>query len=368
MVLTPFDFSSASDAHLGVPDWYLSALREDRAGLMRADALRSLFFVLAAVACIYGFVKNRESKMAKYLPWTLVFFVLLDLWLVDRRYLNKDNFVAKNTYTQVYRATPADKIILKDPDLSYRVLSLNNPFNESHIPYFHKSIGGYSAAKLRRYQELIDLKIMPEIQAVGQSFKSGRLESIQESFKSAPVLDMLNMRYLVFDPSQAPVVNPYAYGNAWFVKEVRMVENADEEMSVAGTGGKDIAWVDQRFADVIRGKSLKTDSLAEVVLTAYKPNSLEYVYRSAEPGVLVFSEVYYPHGWKAFVDGEPVPHFRTNWILRGMEVPAGEHRVEFRFEPDAYFTARIISTVTSAILLLVFAGLLARGLVWGKWS
>ena len=147
-----------------------------------------------------------------------------------------------------------------------------------------------------------------------------------------------------------------------------MVENADEEMSVAGTGGKDIAWVDQRFADVIRGKSLKTDSLAEVVLTAYKPNSLEYVYRSAEPGVLVFSEVYYPHGWKAFVDGEPVPHFRTNWILRGMEVPAGEHRVEFRFEPDAYFTARIISTVTSAILLLVFAGLLARGLVWGKWS
>ncbi len=368
MVLTPFDFSSASDAHLGVPDWYLNALREDRAGLMRADALRSLFFVLAAAACIYGFVKNRESKMAKYLPWTLVFFVLLDLWLVDRRYLNKDNFVAKNTYTQVYRATPADKIILKDPDLSYRVLSLNNPFNESHIPYFHKSIGGYSAAKLRRYQELIDLKIMPEIQAVGQSFKSGRLESIQESFKSAPVLDMLNMRYLVFDPSQAPVVNPYAYGNAWFVKEVRMVENADEEMSVAGTGGKDIAWVDQRFADVIREKSLKTDSLAEVVLTAYKPNSLEYVYRSEEPGVLVFSEVYYPHGWKAFVDGKPVPHFRTNWILRGMEVPAGEHRVEFRFEPDAYFTARIISTVTSAILLLVFAGLLARGLGWGKWS
>lgn len=367
-LLVPFDFSSVNDRKFQLPEWYMNALRSDRAGLLRADALRSLFFILAAAACLYVYIKNKAGKLSKYLPWAVVLLVLVDLWNVDRRYLNYNNFVKKNTYKQVYQPSAADRMILNDKDLSYRVLSLNDPFNDSHVSYLHKSIGGYSAAKLRRYQELIDLKIMPEMQWIAQAFKSGKLENIQEGFKSTPILDMLNMRYLMFDPAQAPVVNPYAFGNAWFVKEVRMVENADEEMSALDSSVKDIAWVDKRFANMVQATHLKTDSLAEVVLTTYKPDRLEYTYKSQEPGVLVFSEVYYPHGWKAFIDGKLVPHFRTNWILRGMEVPAGEHKVEFRFESDTYLMTRGISTAASSLLVLVLIGLLVRGFLRGKWS
>lgn len=161
------------------------------------------------------------------------------------------------------------------------------------------------------------------------------------------------MRYLILNPSYAPVRNPYAYGNAWFVPAVEIVENADEEMSeLQKAEPRQLALVDKRFQSLISKRQWNIDSAAEIKLVTYKPDRLEYKYRSSEPGVIVFSEVFYPHGWKAAIDGREAPHFRTNWILRGMEVPAGEHTISFRFEPDGYLAGRWVATVCSALLVL----------------
>lgn len=355
----PFDFSSVADQRYGMPDWYLNALRADRESLMRMDAFRSLAFILIAAGCLYLYVKNKYSGTFKYAPWILTLLVLVDLWGVDKRYLNKEDFVPANSTRQIYQPSAADKIILNDPDLSYRVLSLNDPFNDSHTSYLHKSIGGYSAAKLRRYQELIDLKIMPEMQLIVNALKGGKVDEVQNVFKSTPVLNMLNMRYLIVDPAQYPVLNRHAFGNAWFVKDVKIVPDADAEMSALGNiDPYSTAVVDQRFADMVTEQSYDKDSLSSIRLIQYKPDRLRYEYESSEPGVIVFSEVYYPHGWKAFIDDKPVPHFRTNWILRGMKVPEGNHKIEFRFEPDEYNVSRWVAIISSLLLIVILAGLL----------
>lgn len=379
-LLLPFDFVSVADQNYGLPNWYLNAIRADRGDLLRMDAFRSFFFILAAAACLYWYLRKHVGKQKNYILWVLAGLVLIDLWNVDKRYLNQENFVSKHTYRQVYSPSVADNFILKDKDLSYRVLSfdpfsengasLNAPFNDSHISFYHKSIGGYSPAKLRRYQELIDLKIMPEMQLIASAFKSrDSIQNLQKIFLSTPILDMLNMRYLVFNNGQPPVRNPFAWGNAWFVDQVKMVENADEEMlALDKTNLRRAALVDKSFENFVKEGPLTVDSTASIVMTAYKPDKISYKYESALPGVVVFSEVYYPYGWKAFIDGKQVPHFRTNWILRGMEIPAGQHTVEFRFEPDAYWIAYGISIAASYALLLILIGLLVRGFYKDKWS
>lgn len=360
-LFVPFDFSSVADQRYGMPDWYLNALRADRESLLRLDAFRSLTFILIAAGCLYLYIKNKHSGIYKNVPWILTLLVLVDLWGVDKRYLNKEDFVPTNSLRQVYLPSAADKIILNDLDLSYRVLSLNDPFNDSHTSYLHKSIGGYSAAKLRRYQELIDLKIMPEMQLIVNALKSGKVEEIQNVFMSTPVLNMLNMRYLIVDPAQYPVMNRHAFGNAWFVKDVEIVQSADAEMSaLSNIDPYSTAVVDQRFADMVTEETYDKDSLSSIRLIQYKPDRLQYEYESSKPGVIVFSEVYYPHGWKAFIDGKPVTHFRTNWILRGMKVPEGSHMIEFRFEPNEYNASRWIAFISSLLLIMILVGLLVR--------
>lgn len=360
-LFTPLDFTSVYDVRNQMPDWYQNALMADRAALMRADAFRSLLFILLGGGCLYLWLK--AAKPSRYLPYLLVALVLFDLWGVDKRYLNESHFIKDSKAKQIFTPTLADQIILKDKDLSYRVLTLQDPFNNSNPAYYHKCIGGYNAAKLRRYQDLIEMKIQPEMVAMGKALSSVTTPAEAEDvFRLTPALNMLNMRYLILDPSTAPLKNPYALGNAWFVPAVQVVGNADEEM--AGLRELDpsrTALVDKRFEAMLNQKQWRMDSLAEIRLVTYKPDRLEYRYHSSEPGLVVFSEVYYPHGWKAMIDGKPAKHFRTDWILRGMEVPAGEHTISFYFHPDAYLAGRWIATICSALLILVLVG-------WAGWQ
>lgn len=359
-LFAPLSFHSLYDAQYQMPDWYMNALVADRESLLRADAFRSLIFILLGGGCVYFFI--RSAKPSRYLFYVLAGLVLIDLWGVDKRYLNESHFVKPNVTKQLHAPTAADRAILQDRDVSYRVLTLAEPFNNSSVSYYHKSIGGYNAAKLRRYQDLIELKLEPEIALIKEKLaKVTTLADAGKVFEATPVLNMLNMRYLILNPSYAPVRNPYAYGNAWFVPTVEIVENADEEMSeLQKAEPRQIALVDKRFQSLISKRQWNIDSTAEIKLVTYKPDRLEYKYRSSEPGVIVFSEVFYPHGWKAAIDGREAPHFRTNWILRGMEVPAGEHTISFRFEPDGYLAGRWVATVCSALLVLALLFFLFR--------
>lgn len=359
-LFAPLDFRSAFDGRYQLPDWYMNALIADRESLMRADALRSLAFILLGGGCLYFLITS--TKPARWLPFLLAGLVLADLWTVDKRYLNESHFIKARPEKQHHQPTAADRAILRDKDPSYRVLTLADPFQNSSVSYYHKSIGGYNAAKLRRYQELIDLKLEPEISLIRQRLaEAASTAEAEDIFKATPALNMLNMRYLIIDPAYAPVKNPHACGNAWFVPTVKLVEDADEEMSaLQTTDPRQTALVDKRFARLISRQQWDMDSLATVELLSCKPDRLTYRYRSSRPGVMVFSEVYYPHGWEAEIDGKAAEHFRTDWILRGMEVPAGEHVITFRFRPKAYLMGREIAAVCSALLLLALVAVLIR--------
>jgi len=310
-------------------------------------------------------MKNKkQGALLLGLGFTLL--VLVDLWTVDKRYLNDDSFKKEKLYA-FYKESVADTEILKDKDLSYRVLTLNDPFQETTVSYFHHSVGGYYAAKLRRYQELIDHRLSKEIGTIIQSFQKEQvtLEDIQQSFDSTPSLNMLNTRYIIFNPSQPPIINPKAYGNAWFVPQVKIVENADAEIATLDTiDPLQTAVVDKRFADDLKDfTAAQPDSTASIVLDSYRPNHLTYTSKSNSEQLTVFSEIYYQPGWNATIDGKPAPHFRANWTLRAMLVPAGEHKIEFDFRPETYVKAAYVSAFSSFLILL----LLVAGAAYSIW-
>lgn len=359
-----FDFRSSSDAAHNMPDWYYAALLSDRASLLRSDALRSLVFIVLAAGVLYLFMKG-TLKSGAYAAAAIAALMLADLWQVDKRYLNDDNFVQPKTQKQPFAKTKADELILQDTSQSYRVLTLNNPFNDSFVSYYHKSIGGYNAAKLRRYQELIERRITPEIHLFTSQAASARSADEMEALMSnLPTLNMLNMRYLIHNKDAAPMRNSAAYGNAWFVENFSVVENADAEMALLSEVDlQKTAIVDKRFEQHLAAyQNPPADENAAIRMTKYKPNAVTYASRSDADRLAVFSEVYYANGWKAYVDGQPAPHFRANWILRGMVVPAGEHTVEFKFYPEGYYNAIKTSRISSAALLIALAGGVALAL------
>ncbi len=259
---------------------------------------------------------------------------------VANRYLNNDNFVSKTQVNNPFMPTEADKIILKDADPNFRVFNTTvSTFQDASTSYFHKSIGGYHGAKLRRYQELIDHHI---------------------SKGNESVLNMLNTKYyIVNDANRKPSlqINMDATGNAWFVNTYKMVENADQEIdALTNFSPESTAIVDKRFAQQLSGFSSMPDTNAFIQLTEYQPNKLKYKYQAATDQLTVFSEIYYDKGWKAFIDGKPAPYFRANYVLRAMIVPAGSHEIEFRFEPRVYFTGEKISFAGSLLLILLILG------------
>lgn len=335
----------------------LANLEEIRVHIFTADAWRSFIIILIGTALL--FVYNTGKLKSHWLILTVGALCLVDMWGVDKRYLYDEQFVDKAQQEITFRKTPTDEYILQDKALDYRVLNLaSNTFNENNTAYWHKSIGGYHAAKLRRYQEMIDYHITGEMQTLFKEVTraGGNMDSVRAEL--FPVLNMLNTRYFIFpgrDGQTIPVKNPYAFGNAWFVKNITYVENANQEIEALGkTDLLESAVVDAKFKGDLKGVQTGfKDSLSTIRLTDYKPNHLTYETSTAKDGVAVFSEIYYP-GWQAYLDGKEVPHGRADYILRVMNIPAGEHTVEFTFDPKSLHVTEGIA-YTALILLLIGA-------------
>ena len=330
----------------------LANLEEVRMSLFTADAWRSFFIILVGAGLVwaYGMGKLKETV----LTGALAVLCLVDMWDVNKRYLYDEQFVEKQVQTQGFQQTETDKMILEDQSLDYRVLNLaSNTFNENNTAYWHKCVGGYHAAKLRRYQEMIEEHISGEMGGLFKAVADAGGDTEKLDASEFPVLNMLNTKYFIF-PLQGgqtvPLPNPYALGNAWFVDEVKYVGNANEEIeAIHGLEPSQVAVVDKKFESVV--KSVPSDSTATIELVAYEPNYLKYEVNSEKGGTVVFSEIYYP-GWQSTVDGEEVPHGRADYILRAMNVPAGKHVVEFRFDPKSLHLTETIAFVALGLLAL----------------
>ena len=351
----------------GLPQEHLmplvSNMTEMREAIVASDAWRSFFIIV--IGCVLLFLYQQQKLKASLMVAGVTLLCLADMWTVNKRYLNDDLFVPKSQRTEAFVKTQADEIILQDTAQNYRVLNFvgfpGNTFNENNTAYWHKSVGGYHAAKLRRYQEMIDHHIMPEMEATYREVAqaSGRMDSVDAS--KFRVLNMLKTQYFIFpagkDGQPVPVVNPYAYGNAWFVDRVQYVKDANEEIAALNTVvPTETAVVDAKFKDALTGWSEgHKDAESVVQLTSYEPNRLTYHVSSAKGGVVVFSEIYYP-GWQAMIDGAPVDIARADYILRAMHVPSGSHTIEMWFEPQSI---RVTETIAYVALALLVIGVMA---------
>ncbi len=338
-----FSFTGASDGVLiqQLGPEFVRALKEDRKAVFTADAIRSLVLVLLTAAVLWFFLKKKLSQNLAFLA--LGILILFDLVGVDKRYVDAEDFVRSSVVNRPFEATAADREIMKDEG-HYRVFDLSgSPFNTARTSFFHNSVGGYHAAKPGRMQELYDFYL---------------------SQNNLQVLNMLNTKYFIIPTEDGSVaqVNPETNGNAWFVQEVKLVEDANEAiLSLDGINTKRVAVVDNDFAKYLPKKEFPADTTASIELISYQPNELVYRSNSATDRLALFSEIYYPHGWQAYVDGEEVPHFRANYVLRAMMVPAGEHEISFRFEPEVVKTGSSIALASSILLGLLLIG----GIVWG---
>lgn len=337
-----------------VQNMMLSSIATMRGAMVSADAWRSIVIIIIGVAMLLLF-KAQKIK-AIYLIVGISALCLIDLWQVDKRYLNDEMFVPKSERDTPQQATATDLQILKDKSLSYRVLNFaSGAFNENNTSYFHKSIGGYHPAKLRRYQEMIDKYIVPEMQTAMQAIANkGGVMSEVDGRKLFPILNMLNAKYFIV-PLQGnattSIQNPYAQGNGWFVDKLTYVADANAEY--AGVGKIDVsheAVADKKFEPIL-GQTQTNDSTARVVLTKYEPNNMTYTVNSTKGGVVVFSEVYYP-GWTATIDGQPAELGRVNYILRALNVKAGKHEVVLDFHPTSISTTETIAYAALIVLLL----------------
>jgi len=335
----------------------LQNLSEMRRAMFTTDAWRSFVIITVGVLCMLLY---RAKKLrATYLAALLAVLCLIDLWPVNKRYLNDSMFVPKTEREQAQQKTETDEIILADKSLDYRVLNLaSNTFNENETSYYHKSIGGYHAAKLRRYQELIEAYIAPEMQETFKAVVGAAADMTQVNGDSIyPVLNMLNTKYFIL-PLQSgktvPVENPYAYGNAWFVSNVKFVDNANAELdALAKLDLRTEAVADKKFQEQLKPVAeTGRDTAAVVTITSYEPNQLKYDVKSAKGGVVVFSEIFYP-GWTATVDGTPVEIGRVNYVLRAITVGPGQHKVELAFFPKSLDVTETVAYASLGILLVL---------------
>jgi uncharacterized membrane protein YfhO len=330
---------------------------QDRENLLSSDAGRSFFLVLLAAGLIFAMARKWIKPVVALSA--VAFTGFADLWAVDMRYLNKDNF-EKTFWQEQFTPTAADEQILKDKGLNNRVLNLNNPFNESKTSYFHKSIGGYSPVKIRRYQDLIENDLTAEIQDIGTQLQRMQKEGISFSFdflKNERIINMLNTKYIkVNEDANGVIQNPYAMGNAWFVQNVQLVSSPDEEMAATRTFDPSAT----ALVDKNKFKVNKTSFAAsgKALLTDAKSNLLKYQTENPSDGFLVLSEIYYAEGWKATIDGKETPILRANYVLRALEVPAGKHEIQLSFRPDSFVSGNRISLFSSiaVIGLLIAAG------------
>jgi hypothetical protein len=354
---TAGDFTTPNDSQItgagypaDVTQRIMTALYDDRESMLSSDAFRSLVFVLLCIGLGYsvakGWIKGLYGSLA------LAFLGFIDLWSVDMRYLNKSNF-EKTFWTSQFQPSAADEFILKDQGFNNRVLNLDNPFNESKTSYFHKSIGGYSPVKIRRYQDLIENDLTNEIQDVGANLRAasrGEVPFTLDFLKNERILNMLNTKYIkANEDANGVITNPYALGNAWFVQSIKTVSSADEEMEATRTFDP----VSTAIVDQTKFKVSKTSFApgGTAKLVEAKSNFLKYQVENAAEGFIVFSEIYYAEGWVATIDGKEAPILRANYVLRALEVPAGKHEIVFKFDPASFRNGNRISLFSSIAIL-----------------
>ncbi len=334
----------------------LDNLREMRRAMFTADCWRSFWIIVVGMGLLFLYLTKKLK--AEYTVGAILLLCLIDMWQIDKRYLNDEMFVEKSQREAPQPLTNTDQQILQDKSLDYRVLNLaSNTFNENETSYYHKSIGGYHAAKLRRYQEMIDAYIAPEMQKLMPAIAEAQGDmTLIPGDSIYPVLNMLNTKYVIV-PLQGgqtvPIQNPYAYGNAWFVDKVNYVDNANQEIDMIGRLNlRHEAVADKKFQKQL-GNAVDQDN-AVVTIKAYEPNHLVYDVQSDKGGVVVFSEIYYP-GWTATIDGQPAELGRVNYILRALNVKAGNHQVELSFNPKTVERTETIAYVAFVLLLLAVA-------------
>ena len=385
-------FTGAVDA--GQHELITEALVADRKELMTKDALHSLILITLTFALLlWAFRKPKYDAVGKngsfvmkgrmtIVAVAVVFLVWIDLVSVGKRYLNKDHFVTQKDFTAAYTPRTVDKIIHEDTSLDYRVLDISvNTFNDAIPSYHHKTIGGYSPVKMQRYQDLIERYLTSEISAVyGAIGKAGTIQDIEEALPELPVTSALNGKYIIIGADYPPVRNPYAKGNAWFVENAVAAATPDEEIELIGAVdlgktaviGKDFEWAERFFADAQNDRGdAQNDNTDSIELTAYAPNELRYSFSTSTERAAIFSEIYYPEGWKAWIEpagaygevrkghyhptaeGRPVELFRADWILRGAVIPEGSGQLIMRFEPESYTVGKNISRASSITLILL---------------
>lgn len=325
---------------------------EARIELTTSDAWRTVLFIFLGSSALWFFAVGKiNSKIALS---TLGILILFDLWSIDKRYLSEKHFTQKSLAKTEFPISKADKLILADK-APHRVVSLyRDPFNEVATSYYHHSVGGYHGAKLRRYQDVIDRYLRVEWNIIQQCLRNQNIEALQTSLQEATALNMLNTKYLIYNPDAEPILNPHALGAAWFVNEVSAAATPDEAISAIGT-------TDLRNIAIIEGfdtKALSTssDSTATISQVFYAPNEIVYNSDSSTPQVAVFSEIYYPAGWEATIDGEKAEILHADYILRALQVPAGKHEIRFTFYPRSYTVGKTLSMVGSVLAILLLIG------------
>ncbi len=349
-------FASGSDA--GQQEILVNALRSDRRYLLSADAWRSLLLIVCAFALLWWSARKREAaapmKSRSTIAGVLIcVLVLFDLFSAGKRYLKDDDFITKREFDKAFVQRNADKIILEDKDPSYRVLDLSvSTFNDSRSSYWHKSIGGYSPAKIQKYQDLITAYIQPEISSILSKTKNaGTIAEFEQSLPETPILNALNTRYIIVDGNVSPALNTKALGNAWFVKQAVKAESPKEAFAMLGS-------VDLSATAIVEAQEIPTSGSGEgiIELVSYKPNELCYKYSCASDEIAVFSEVFYPKGWHAYLDGDKsadVAVFCADWTLRAAVLPTGEHELTMRFDPKSYSIGAKISKASSLLLFMM---------------
>jgi uncharacterized membrane protein YfhO len=343
-----FNFASLSDANY--PEWLVNALKSDRKNMLVSDAWRSFLFIILATGLLWAYLKNMLTP--QYLVALIGILILVDMWTVDKRFLNDDDFVAKKQ-AKNFEMTEADKLILQDKDPDYRVFNMTvSPFNDASTSWFHKSIGGYSGIKMQRYQDMIDRHFVA-------------------SSMNMNVINMLNTRYFIVPTDKGPQVqrNSKAMGNAWFVDTLTWVDGPNAEIdALTHFNPETTAFVDKIWQDKVTfSLSTEHDSLAKIELTDYKnPGNLIYASSSTQPKLAIFSEVYYKT-WKAYIDGQEAPLIRANYILRALPIPAGQHTIEFKCVDEIYLKWAKMSLWFSLFVGIVLTGLTGL-LIYRNWE
>ncbi len=329
-----------------------------RKALFRSDAIRTVIFILLAMGALWFYTAKKINQ--QLLAVALGIFVLADMWPVASRYLSSKNYVTKKQMETTFQKTKADELILEDKSPDYRVLNLaRNTFNDATTSYWHKSLGGYHGAKLKRYKELIDFHIDKDMAKLMQGLRSAGVtdSSVRAAFNKTQILNMLNTKYVIIQEDAPPLVNKATNGNAWFVREALMVNTADEEILKLGQiNTKETAIINNKFKGDMGTIDSKLDTSATIKLNSYQANKLVYESSSTTNQLAVFSEIYYPKGWIATIDGKESPIVNADYVLRAIVIPAGKHTVEFSFKPAAYYTGEKIALAGSLLVLVIGFG------------